>query len=356
MNGMILRNETVINSNYTGSISYNFTSGERVAVNTDVASVYVGNVNMDLQYQLADVTAQLDELSKNSDQTTYYLANPQQAMQQMAASAKTIIGYATNNNLSQITAEKRTMENIVDNSTVAQKNQKIASLQQQQASLQSQVSSFKKDIITPDAGVFIPYLDGQEGKITVDQRDALLPSQLDLTNAKVNTMQTSVTAGQPAFKIVDNYTWYYLGILDNKTATQMSVGNTVYLTFPDMASPQIAATVNNINDEENGQNVVVFSCNEDISDSYLLRSTSSILQLNTYSGLKIPTSAIHVDSSGNTGVYIVQNGAATFKKVTVLYSNSLFTIVGETNSELKLYDQVVISGKNLKEGKTVQKQ
>jgi len=352
MNGMILHNETVIKATTAGRVIFNCYDNERVHVGSNIASVFSGNVDDNLQYQLDDINSQLSILQQSTSNTTYYAVNDSQQKQQLANSAKNIIAYANSNQYSSITNEKLSMFNLIDTSTVAEKQQKIQDLQNQKANLESQINANKQDVLSPVSGVFISTIDGYENLFDVNNRDSVLPSQINFDSSKRPLTKTDVQIGDVICKVVDNYTWYYLGIVDSKFTSQVNVGDIVTLSFPNISSQSVTGTIDNINQAENGQNVIVFLCRQDIAESYTVRETSAVMQFKTYSGIKLAKSAIYV-VNGQTGVYIVNNNLATFKKVNVLYSDGNQVIIDENNSELKLYDEVVVGGKGLTEGKKV---
>jgi len=349
MNGMILHNETVLKADTAGKVIFNCYDNERVHVGSDVASIFSGTVDDSLQYQLDDINTQISDMQNISNSATYYIADSSQQKQQIVNSAKNIITNALASNFEGISTEKRSMADLVDNSTVEQKQQKLQDLQNQKTSLEAQISANKKDITAPVSGVFISKIDGYENLFDINQRGSVLPSQINFDPNKKALIQTNVNVGDPVCKVVDNYTWYYLGIVDTKFASQASIGDTVTISFPNLSGAVVNASIDNINQDENGKSVIVLLCEQDVAESYTVRETEAVMQFKTYSGIKLAQSAIHV-VDGNTGVYIVQNNLATFKKVNVLYSDGNQAIIDENNSELKLYDDVVVSGKNLKEG------
>ena len=79
------------------------------------------------------------------------------------------------------------------------------------------------------------------------------------------------------------------------------------------------------------------------------------IRLKEYTGLRVASSAVRV-VDGVRGVYVLSGIAAKFKPVNILYSNANFTIC-ETDttksSSLKLYDEVIVEGKDLYDGKMV---
>ena len=75
-----------------------------------------------------------------------------------------------------------------------------------------------------------------------------------------------------------------------------------------------------------------------------------------YEGFKIPSESIRI-IDGKTGVYIIKNDKARFVPVNILYNSKEWVIVAETLSSgdttLKLYDELIVNGKELYNNKVV---
>ena len=105
--------------------------------------------------------------------------------------------------------------------------------------------------------------------------------------------------------------------------------------------------------EENGQAVIVVSANHYLDSIYSIRTAEFEIIRRTYSGLKVPISALRVDGE-TTGVFVNLGGVARFREVNVLYSDDTMAIVedqGNISGVLKLYDSVIVNGHNIENGK-----
>ncbi|MEG1407181.1 MAG: HlyD family efflux transporter periplasmic adaptor subunit, partial [Ruthenibacterium sp.] len=60
---------------------------------------------------------------------------------------------------------------------------------------------------------------------------------------------------------------------------------------------------------------------------------------------------------GVIGVYVKYGNLIKFRKIDVLYENDTYLLVPKTYTkdvnEVKMYDEVILSGKNLADGKTI---
>ena len=86
-----------------------------------------------------------------------------------------------------------------------------------------------------------------------------------------------------------------------------------------------------------------------------MRSGPMTVVKKQYSGLKVSRKALRVVDSVR-GVYVLTGMQVKFVPVEILYSNDEYIICekqNETDGALKLYDMVVVKGKNLYDGKIV---
>ena len=74
-----------------------------------------------------------------------------------------------------------------------------------------------------------------------------------------------------------------------------------------------------------------------------------------YSGLKVPRSALRVVDS-KRGVYVLTGMQVKFVEVNVLFTYGDYMICEKQTSDstvLRLYDEVIVKGKNLYDGKII---
>ena len=53
------------------------------------------------------------------------------------------------------------------------------------------------------------------------------------------------------------------------------------------------------------------------------------------------------------GVYVVNRGFTVFKNIVILEKNDDYCIVSAENSEVELYDRIILNGSTAKEGRTI---
>ena len=120
--------------------------------------------------------------------------------------------------------------------------------------------------------------------------------------------------------------------------------------------PKLPVTVKKINISETSSSaVVLFACNEMNSELASMRSGPMTVVKKEYDGLKVSKNALRVVDS-KRGVYVLTGMQVKFVEVNVLFSNDSYMICEKQSADdsvLRLYDEVIVKGKNLYDGKII---
>jgi hypothetical protein len=128
-------------------------------------------------------------------------------------------------------------------------------------------------------------------------------------------------------KMLRNYLWYLAVPTVKGVSDSYVIGQSYSVKFPDADNRTLTMTLSDvIYDQTNSKSIMLFSCGVvDASFDYLRIQRVEIISKNV-SGFRIPASAV-CEVSGVTGVYILKDGRATFRKITVLYEGDGYYIV-----------------------------
>jgi len=145
------------------------------------------------------------------------------------------------------------------------------------------------------------------------------------------------------------------GVIPSDRARTVSEGSMVNLRVG--AHPQtVTAKVINTTELDDGYTVFVFEC-ELLSEEFVKKRVTGVrLLLEDYSGIRLPQSAVVFNDKGERGVYILNGSVLVFRQINMLRSEEGFVIVENTAGQpgfLRLYDDVVVGGSNLYDGKIV---
>ena len=229
--------------------------------------------------------------------------------------------------------------------------------------LRSQAERDTRAVTAPASGTFSALVDGYEGVVTPDSLADLTPDSLaQLLDQKMT--EDSAALG----KLITDPTWYFAALVPAETAQRLLPGHQVTLRFSRDFSGDLSATVESVGEGE-GQVVVILSSQDGLARTTLLRRQTVELIFDSRTGLRVPKQAVHLTEETVTdpdtgeeetrtvyGVYAVVGARAEFKPVEILEDSGEFYLVTPVASDktaLRAGDEIVISARDLYDGKVV---
>ena len=173
-------------------------------------------------------------------------------------------------------------------------------------------------------------------------------------------MDTSQTIG----KMIEGFTWYLAAEVPAEQAQRLSEGQSLRVNFT-QATIETPVTVYAIIQEHNSDTaLLILEGTEFSSEMVSMRSQAVEIIIATYSGLKVPKSAVRMleatDSTGKTvqqtGVYILSGGVQKAKIINPLYETEDYYVVEQsaTNANMLVeQDQIIVRGRNLQNNMVV---
>ena len=228
---------------------------------------------------------------------------------------------------------------------------RIGLIQGEIATLRANMSASPRNVSIEEAGYFVSVVDGHESTLNFDKANALSKRDIERIIREPSVEIAENVIG----KIIDGYKWRFIGILDTRRTRSFYVDSV--LDFRIGTNPQIVqATVISVRRLDDGTSIFVFECDTLTPEFASQRVSRFSLQLDTFRGIRIPTSAVHFNQENERGVY-VQNGAELiFRRIRVMRTERDFFLVEDTTTVpgfISLYDNVVVRGRDLYEGKIV---
>ena len=162
-------------------------------------------------------------------------------------------------------------------------------------------------------------------------------------------------------KLIHGYTWYFVGIVNKSDATRLNDGDSVTLRCDNMSRDSINASVYYRGPINTDETVLILSSKIMDSDIARLRTEDVEIVINETDGIRVNKSAVRV-INGVQGVYVLTGNIVRFKKLDIIYTGEDYVIskmikedVYDENKVpyLKIYDAVILEGKDLKDGKLI---
>ena len=354
--GFVIRNETVIADQSSGVRFYTVENGSRVPKGGEIARVFPTENDAWSQQRLDSLDEEISLLEEIESQGTANRVNLDLINKQINERVNDLVvcaNTAAYQSLRDLYNDLLSLMNKrqITTGKVADFSDRIAALK---AERQQLAASFKKatgTVSAPVAGYFVSEVDGMETALSYDKAEQLTTADIQAALEKEAQPVREGVAG----KIVGDYEWYLACVLEKTQVTKIQEGTSLSLRLPFVSNDSIPVTVVSTNRDKEGKVAVVFRCaymSEELSD---IRREPVEIQVDKPEGLRVPNSALYFDEDGTRGVYVREGNTLRFRKVEILYSTPSYSICKEMEdrSYVRLYDDVVVKGKGLYDGKII---
>lgn len=340
--GYVIRDETIINvDNPEKEIVPIKSEGEKVAKGESVFRYC-----MDNEKEINEKIEQVDiEIGKSIDNDTSYYSTDIKLLNNQ------IEGYLDDlcdckNDLQKISQEKNNISNGLTQKLKIKAensdNDELKSLVEQRNEYEQSLTDNSDYIYAETSGVVSYRIDGLESELKSDDFSYLNEEYLN----KLNIQTGQIVASTPdKGKIINNFKCNIVCVLKSEEAKNSEVGKSIKIRLQN--SEEIPAKIVYKADQDNGNVLLVFEVNSNVTNLMQYRKSSFDIIWWSDSGLRIPNSALKYEGSL---AYVIRNRAGLKEKiyVKVLRSNEKYSIVENYSySELKEYisDMTELSNK-----------
>lgn len=360
------KNTSVLLKSENGIYAPIVSDGESVAKNGAVAYIFSKESQFEAYEEYNDIESQITLLTKLQDSGNISCLDVTMLNSEIISSVREYVSAADSNDFSQLDTLIDNIDYKITSKQIATGSElnfssEISKLTKQKNNLQKSIGS-KTKVASPYAGYFVSYVDGYESlcDYSAIAEDGITPSELNKLLTK------EVTPNEKAFgKIISEHTWYYAFNMSFMESSQIKVGNSVQVSFPEAGISQLTMKIVSMTRE--GDDVAVVMKCVTMNDKLLsLRKEKAVITIGSYSGCKISKEALTtVDDV--MGVYVFSGNCAYFKPIEIVYDADDYVIAnallineekdngGAENSlhTLKPYDKVIVKGRNLYDGKVI---
>lgn len=331
--GYIIREETVVKgSNYKNGMSQIKTEGERVAKNEAIFRYYSNNEE-NLVKKIAELDEKIDEAMNGQ---TELLSSDIKSLEKQIDEQILLL-----REVNSIQTIKETKKELNDNIT---KKAKIAGelspsgsylkkLIDERSEYENSLNEGAEYLTAPISGVVSYKVDGYEEILSPDNFSNLTKDTLKNIDTKTGQI---VADSKESGKIINNFECYIACVLNSEQAKDAEVGDIVKLRLPNNA--EISATIEYISNEDDDI-IIVFKLTEQVQELVSYRKISFDIIWWSYSGKKVPNSAIGTEKKGDNEIsYVVRTRAGYQDKILIKIKkqNDKYSIVENyTNAELQ---------------------
>ncbi len=363
LDAYIMRSESVIfaaSATSGHSVGYVFSDGTKVHGGQVVANIYTGDGSSD--EAIVDLDRRIDLLESSNltdgmtSSDTYVIDSKIQNYYYLIHQSTLLGNYS---NLTKRRDELLTLINkrrILTGVTTGYSD-RIESLTAERALLSAGQDTIAESVEAPYAGYFYSTTDGYESTFSASKVESLTLAEFD----KMLSSQPTRYSDRAVGKMVSDFNWYIVCETTRDSLRYFTKGYSYYVNFPYNDDISIKMTLSNVVSEVGSDRVLLVLETERIPEDFSFRRMQPVeLVRSSYTGYRVPISAARL-VDGKQGVYIMIGNTIEFREIDILLEMDGYYIVAEQDpvndpdyaSKLGLYDQIVVSGKNLYDGKLI---
>lgn len=376
--GYAVRDEQYLTSDTGGVLEYTVPDGGKVNKDGVVAQAYQSVADASVLHKkealeqelkaLQDVSGQGEALSVSAENIDSLLND--QLVQLLQTSSQPGADISDD----RLALLKLLNEKQLSSGAVQNFSKRISDLQSQISQLSTQGNGESLGTVkTPAAGYFSSKTDGYEKAFSYDEVKELYPEDLK----KIG--QPATVPSNVVGRICSKFNWYFVCTVDKDHASRFKPETNVTIQFPFASNQSVQAEVVRVNQRSADQDAVVILESSAMDGSLInIRKETAEITLQTYEGIQVSQSAVHfetvsrevqqkdgtkkTESKSVEGVFVTYGSEIQFKQIVPLYSDGTYVYCDPspdldtlmTDDTIKLYDEVVIEGKDLYDGKVIE--
>ncbi len=354
--GMIIRNELLIEKSDSGVMHLLVSDGERVSKDGTIAKIFSSEKDSFAVTEIEKIKEQILNIKTIQSYNDIAAVDINLLDSKITDKFGDILFDAGNGNYKnarknqeQLLTLMNRKEMVIGNS-VDFSNQ-LDALESRKNELEGILSEPIDNISAVESGFFVSSVDGYETVLGTEDLEEYTPEYMD--SVKSDERKNNGKIG----KIVSDYTWYIAAPLTANQSLSYKKGDTVTIKTQLKSNPYLKVMVEQINlSADRERAVILFSCQEMNAELATMRTGAMTVINGEFNGLKVSKGALRVNDN-QTGVYVVSGMEIKFVTAKVLYQTQDFVICEKAdtnqNTQLRLYDKVVVKGKNLYDGKII---
>lgn len=355
----LFRNEEILTTQEVGLVDTLVENGVKVGKNVPVANVWTSDMQGDAlttaQIRLDRINRTMRILEKSELKAGTPLSEANKYRAEFTAIYQEISEAADEGNFDRLSVLEEKLLIALNRyvSLVGKNDETDAYLQSLADEKQSMLAGATATVVKSDlsSGLFydIGYVDGYESAFTPQALEDLTLESL----AALTESDPAFPAGQTVGKLVYGYEWYLAMELAPSAAVRFRTGDTYRFNFPENGDATASLTLTKMVVGADSV-LAVFLCESHPNDFLFYRCQTVEIIVGESEGFYIPETAL-VTQNGVIGVYIFEESTVRFRRADPIWRGDGYVIAAlpgeDSMTELRENDILIVSGKNLYEGK-----
>lgn len=353
--GVYLRDEQVIYNSDPGVLSFECADGSKVGKSTVVARRCKSQSDIAYQREIEALKGQVEVLNNAEKLVGTDNSQLDAISVQINQFHSDIVGSILEGDYSSAAQYKNSLLEAMCKREITLDgadgySAKKAQLNEEINRLNSLISNDVRDVAANAAGYFESTVDGYEGEFGYSDMDKMTEDVInDIIAKPVKSVDTNAIG-----KLIADYHWRAAAVIDMNKMFGINEGSDVTLRIG--SNPAVLdARVVSVRRCKDNKAVYVFECDRLNSTVASGRVAHFKLLIKDHNGLRVPRKALQYDENDERGVFVLLGQSVEFRKVNVVYWGDDFVICSQDPDDeyLKLYDKIVVEGKDLYDGKIV---
>lgn len=365
----VFRDETVVENTADGTIVTLVSEGERVSKGQLIANIYPDDNDAVLQDDINRINRRLEILRNSSVDKQFVISDLRQLDDNIDEIFAGIYNDSSKGNLSSAISSSSELLVLLNKRDLIVESdfdysQELERLESEKASLEGRINSVATAVFAAESGYFYGDVDGYES-----QFDIKLVEKISLSDFERLASSEPADDGKSGnIKIVNDFIWNVVCSLDADMARTLREGRIYTLVFPENGDYEMKMTLSKVVTETDSSSALaVFRVNVLPTDFNYKRFQRAEIVVEGIEGISVPKKALRVVNDVE-GVYILVGDVVRFRSVERIAEKDGYYIVKlKSNAAvfeddkgeeieikpLSLYDNVIVSGKELFDGKII---
>lgn len=356
---LVIRDEAVIYNDDSDVIVSSLSSGDKVQVGGQIAMQFSSEENAQKYSKYLSLQSELEYYTGLESQTVGLATDVETLDENILADINSYIRAIASGDGDDITEYEESLndkftkrqiligDDVSFTSAIAEINDEIGELDITGADPTGYIT-------TDESGIYSTYVDGFESVFDYSAVDEL---DVDTLTAYISTVQNGEgdSTENAIGKIITSFDWYFCAVVSSDEIDGLDTGDSIDVTLKDSNEVLSCEIVQGDDGDSlnSSDRVLILECNDITSDITSLRYEEIQIRTNEYTGIKVSSEAVHV-VDGEKGVYALVSSIVKWREAEVLYTADNYVILSydeDDSSGIKLYDEIIIQGKELYDGK-----
>lgn len=382
----IVRSERVVKSGVKGVLNYTVDNGERTAAGGIIARAYPTEDDAAARNRIDRIDDELNRLAVLENPGDFITTNSKLIGGQISDKITEMLTEIRKGSVDDVDQQKNDLQLLLSQKQIITGVEKaeeysahLDALRKERNALLASSAASTGVVKSPAAGYFIQSLDGYEDAVDIEAVTSLsvkdIKKLIDEDGAKETT-------GNVLGKVAMDFKWYVVCAISENDYVRLDRTTNITIEMPFASAEKIPARIIDINrDLETGEAALIIECLHMNADLASTRKEPLRINISEHSGVLVNEKAIHfsdvtvseTDKDGNEvetvyenvkGVYIKYGSRIRFVQVfsdatvngyaickTELSTDERDQLV--TGRTIEMYDEVVIGGSDLYDGKII---